>query len=628
MFDSLPKTLPPIVGPNPFTGVDVRRIVYPKPKSQEEPESEETKESIPTVEASDEQSTDTESGVSYADVLPAHPPPKHSGGGNPFTGLGVAVVLQSPQNKESSQNKGVQEKKSKKAEPYDDRGLPNVPPPVRKRGGRSVGVHTFIPKIEAKEPKEKPQEQAVSKKKGGVVAPKPVLEPVVEKPELEEVERYTRIFFEHFSDAPTTWRHVGRISEYPLVRKNGRAADLAELWPSLKYLGFSEHREPNGMLSGLIGDSFSFHCGIGRATVEIRCPVQLDLHALHAVHQEALETLVSCAQKRRLHILGYGMQPINPPTKNLLNHIFHLHSLHSAVGDAWISSSVRALERVQVSTSRSEFIDSMNLGHLLEPVFIALFGNTPIHNGVDGYRCSQAQILQDDWDLESGRSSMIHSPYKSKKEYIEQLIERKFLLKRDAEGWLEACTGICWSELRETQNVEQLFFDHIACDWGPVIPLVEHGHLEWRAACQQPLDAQMAPSALVLGLMERSAEMYHFIDSFFPEPPEPFRFGLRMAELIQLQMEKVKDPWPSFVAWRKHCLDYGLAKEELFTGLIEGALQIAQDGLEARGMGEEQYLKPLWQRLEQRLNPAQQLRRVFARKGIEGLLGFCSLASG
>jgi hypothetical protein len=63
-----------------------------------------------------------------------------------------------------------------------------------------------------------------------------------------------------------------------------------------------------------------------------------------------------------------------------------------------------------------------------------------------------------------------------------------------------------------------------------------------------------------------------------------------------------------------------LARGEVFTGLIEGVLQIAQNGLEARGLGEEVFLEPLWGRWKRKRNPAQDIRGTFARNGVEGLI--------
>ena len=102
---------------------------------------------------------------------------------------------------------------------------------------------------------------------------------------------------------------------------------------------------------------------------------------------------------------------------------------------------------------------------------------------------------------------------------------------------------------------------------------------------------------------------------------------INIIPMIQIQMEKVKNPWPSFRDWRKSCINYGLAEKEVFTGLIEGTLQMAQDGLEARGLGEEVFLNSLYERLEQGKNPAQQIREISSSGGISALIDYASIRS-
>ena len=63
-----------------------------------------------------------------------------------------------------------------------------------------------------------------------------------------------------------------------------------------------------------------------------------------------------------------------------------------------------------------------------------------------------------------------------------------------------------------------------------------------------------------------------------------------MEELHELN-ERVRDPWKDF-GRRRQAIDYGLARGEVFTGLIE--VPIAK-WTEA-GMQEEVYLEPLWKR--------------------------------
>ena len=585
MFDDLPNQIPPIVGSHPFTGVPVVLAFFEE--SQEESEEESPEEII---------QEEKPEGKILADLLP-DVLPEFSGEGNPFTGLGVALSIPDPVVEE--------EETSPKQEVHDDRGLPNVPPPVQ----NNRGIHTKIPSltettilVPSKESEDAPEEEH----------PQEEAKPEVDIPRLE------KLFFAYFSDENPTWRRIGTISEYPLVRNNGQAADLAELWPSLRPLGFHEHREPNGMLSGLVGPDYAIRCGTGRGVVAIHIPTQNDLHMLHEVRTQALEQLTSIANTRKLSLLGCGIHPVAAPSPNQLNHIFHIFSLFSSIGEEWGLYGVRAQEYTQVSCGKEEFLEQIRLGHILEPVCLALFGNSVVSDGKDQNRCAGAQYLQDQFPLEEGRCGMFTSPPKTMNEYFSFLCERKSLLLRDHEGWKNSCTDT-FSSLLSEHDWEPLLYDHIDCDWGPVRPILDNGLLQWRVE-QQPQDSQLALAALSLGIMDRLDEWKDFLESFCAEPPEPMMFGIRMDELHRIRMERVRDPWNDFVVWRRQAIDYGLARGEVFTGLIEGVLQIAQNGLEARRMREEVYLEPLWKRWRTKRNPAQEIRGIFARRGMEGLL--------
>ena len=64
----------------------------------------------------------------------------------------------------------------------------------------------------------------------------------------------------------------------------------------------------------------------------------------------------------------------------------------------------------------------------------------------------------------------------------------------------------------------------------------------------------------------------------------------------------------------------GLAAPEPAPGFLAEVLALAAAALARRGYGEERMLTPLWQRLEQKENPAQRARRVYAKEGLGGLI--------
>ena len=121
MFDDLPNQIPPIVGSYPFTGVPVVLGAL-----EEEPEEESSEEII------QEEVVQEPAGRILADLLPD----------TIQDSLEKEIHLQVLEWRCLFQSLWWKKMmKPRKKEAYDDRGLPNVPPPVQ----NNRGIHTKIP---------------------------------------------------------------------------------------------------------------------------------------------------------------------------------------------------------------------------------------------------------------------------------------------------------------------------------------------------------------------------------------------------------------------------------------------------------------------------------------------------
>ena len=72
--------------------------------------------------------------------------------------------------------------------------------------------------------------------------------------------------------------------------------------------------------------------------------------------------------------------------------------------------------------------------------------------------------------------------------------------------------------------------------------------------------------------------------------------------------------------WHDAVAVEGLSAPEPIPGLIRHLLETCSDALHRRGRGEEQWLKPLYARLEQQRSPASDARDAMARGGVSALL--------
>ena len=120
--------------------------------------------------------------------------------------------------------------------------------------------------------------------------------------------------------------------------------------------------------------------------------------------------------------------------------------------------------------------------------------------------------------------------------------------------------------------------------------------LENRVNDQQPPDDIMVVSALTLGIMENLNEATALIDSY------PWQY-LREARLCA-----IRDGLMASVQ--------GIPISEMSMNV----LHIAKVGLKKRGLGEEKFLDPLWERLEEGICPADMAANIFESGGERKLI--------
>lgn len=114
------------------------------------------------------------------------------------------------------------------------------------------------------------------------------------------------------------------------------------------------------------------------------------------------------------------------------------------------------------------------------------------------------------------------------------------------------------------------------------------GTIEYRSICCQPIKDAMTAAAFHLGLRNRLHELYALLKS----DHVIYHHGYTAGELRKMFVRK---KLPSFVN-----------KKDLFL-LVEKVLCLGEEGLRERGLGEEVFLRPLFDRMERRTNPAKEM---------------------
>ncbi len=419
------------------------------------------------------------------------------------------------------------------------------------------------------------------------------------KSPFADLQSLTDEFTAAFPEQLRGQRTIGREAEHPLVDASGAFVDVSELLPELAAPGDLTPKYDavnRDQLVELSGPDFSYALEVGKGTIEINTRPCTDLFQVEQCYQAALARLQQAADPWDWRVLGYGIQPVSPPSLPLLTPKQRYEALLERMGDEWFWYAVTASDQAQIDIARPELLTQLNTGLLMAPVIIALCANSPVVGGQllgfastrEGHMCSTTPFDQ--------RHGMPITAYDSIEEFIARLAKLDVLLRREGPRLLPD-----WGRFEEKMRTGQVDFDdfllHDHYIWHSARLRTAYSTIELRPACQQPGDESMAVSALCLGLVE-AAETIH---AYVTERLGP-NYWLRMR------------------SWHRSVITSGLAAPEPAQDFLETILRLAAEAVAARGLGEEVYFVPLWERLYKKENPAQRMRRVFLKEGMAGLL--------
>jgi gamma-glutamylcysteine synthetase len=413
------------------------------------------------------------------------------------------------------------------------------------------------------------------------------------------VARLAEEYASHFPRTVSRPRIVGREAEYPIVDRQGNAADVRRLWDALAAPG-DLHYKTDGpdarLVVGLEGERFSYALEVGHGTVEINTKPCSDLAEIETIMEEAMARLVQAALDFGWQVLGYGIQPVTPATLPLMSPKQRYQSLYRAMGEEWLWYAVTASDQVQIDISRGELLHMLNFGNLMAPVLIALCANSPVYAGTLSPFCSGREGRMAAIHAGEHRHGMPARPYTSIEDYIAVNAHSTYLILR-ADNVVVPSSQHFVDYLEEHGADFPAFLFHEHYIWNSARVRVAYGTVEIRPACQQPWGEQMAATALGVGLIEASRAIDDYVQSTLGS-----------------------DYWEQMRLYHRQVIRAGLLAPQPAPNFLAEIVQMAATGLEQRGQGEARYLLPIFNRLARGLNPAQRVRRLFQVDGIPGLL--------
>ena len=426
-------------------------------------------------------------------------------------------------------------------------------------------------------------------------------------------------------------RRVGSELKFPLVNARGEAAPreaVAALWAFLVGRGWEPAVDPltgrvvGATMPGEHNDTIA-SCETGYCKPEFSLAHVGDLGALRDAVERLRHTLRAFSDREGVRFLGYGIQPKTPPSKRLLirqsrtafwGRAFRSNrAIAPRDGDDVHLFTINASSQVHVDVAEHEAVPAVNALNGLTAAQIALTADSSVWRGCldPEYKCV-CEMFWDWWMPQGKRVGIPAQPFTDLTDYIHTVARlRPVYVKRDGKP-----VGIMDGYRTFVEYYQAGGRARGVAHDGRDVPLTpcpddidQHATFYWynarlsryytvenRVNDQQPPDELLCVPALTLGLLEALPEAVEIVASY---------------------------AWNDLAAARTaacreglEAIEGGVAVDEL-AGRMLGA---AQAGLERRGLGEEQFLEPLWQRLKARRCPADAAADTFAKGGVEALV--------
>ena len=425
-------------------------------------------------------------------------------------------------------------------------------------------------------------------------------------------------------------RRIGAELKFPLVNRDGTAAScckVSALWDHLAGRGWEPIEDT--LAGRVVGarkpgpqNASVASCETGFCKPEFSLAHVPDLFALRDSIRELQQELRPFCDAEEVRFLGYGIQPVTPPSKRLLmkksrtcfwDKVFGGNRcLCEDDGDDVCLFTINAATHVHVSVSKEEAVRAVNVLNGFAGAQLALTAHSNVWRGrVDPkYKCV-AEKLWDWWMPDRSRVGVPRRPFEDLRDYVRTIAAfRPVFVKRNGtpvvltryRSFLEyyqtdRATGIDAKNGREVGVVpdESDIEVHSTCYWYNA-RLSRYYTVENRVNDQQPPDELVCVAALTLGLLSALDECWEVLGSH---------------------------DWELLRQAREAACRGGLGARVDGLSLLDLAgemVELAASGLRKRALGEEQFLAPLQQRLRERTCPADEARALFENGGVDSLV--------
>lgn len=359
------------------------------------------------------------------------------------------------------------------------------------------------------------------------------------------------------------------------------------------------------------GDILSFDCSYNN--LELSFGKEKDLHEVNRRFNTYLDFLQSSFGSYNYILTGMGVNPYrnynhNVPIENgryrMLFH--HLHSytnydLPMYFHDYPEYGTFSSASQVQLDVDYDKLPVTINAFTKLEPIKALLFNNSVLLGEHEDMHCCRDMFWENSTHgINPHNIGMFDCEINSAEDMLNYISTTSIYCVERGDKYINF-PPINIVEYFEKETVRGEYFDGKGYRKIDVIPdisdikylrtfkfedLTFRGTIEFRSVCCQPLDEEMTVAAFHIGLMDNADKL----DEILSRDNVLYHNGYTPGELRKMF---VKSTVPDFV--NEDGL-YSLAKE---------IVDLSAAGLRVRGLGEEEFLAPLYDRINRRTNPAK-----------------------
>lgn len=362
------------------------------------------------------------------------------------------------------------------------------------------------------------------------------------------------------------------------------------------------------------GDILSYDCSYNN--LEISMGKERDLNILHQRFTAYYEFIQNYFAEYHYTLSGLGINPYrnynhNIPIPNeryrMLFH--HLESykkyrnvpmyFHNYPKYGMFSSA----SQVQLDVGYDELTDTINTFEKLEPVKAVLFANSVLVGEDETNICNRDMFWENSTHGINPHNIGMYGNQLESVEDLQSYIESTSMYCVMRNGKYINFSPINVMEYFSKEKIEGEYFsegEYHTIEFKPEIDdlsylrtfkfedLTFRGTIEFRSVCCQPIADSMTVAAFHLGLKNRLRELKELLE----HDRVIYHKGYTAPELRKIFNKR---EMPAFVE-----------EDELY-GLVASVLDLANEGLQDRGLKEEVFLKPLYDRVRLRSNPARTL---------------------